>query len=155
MNQPAVLGSEHLMRLAAEFDEPQTIENGPHGTRRILYMTGGSFAGARLSGAVLPRGADWVTARADGVFQLDIRLTLRTDDGALIYVNSNGLFDIEAGKLGRLRNGEPIPASEYYFRTTLLFETGDVRYGWLNRILAVGVGTRTPTGMSTEVFALT
>jgi hypothetical protein len=29
VNQPAVLASEHLMRLAAEFDEPQTIENGP------------------------------------------------------------------------------------------------------------------------------
>ena len=155
MNEPAVLASEHLMRLAAEFDEPQTIENGPHGTRRILYMTGGSFAGARLSGIILPRGADWVTARPDGVFQLDIRLTLRADDGALIYVNSNGLFDIEAGKLGRLRKGEPLAASEYYFRTTLLFETGAARYRWLNRILAVGIGTRTPTGMSTEVFALT
>jgi hypothetical protein len=80
---------------------------------------------------------------------------LRADDGALIYVNSNGLFDIEAGKLGRLRKGEPLPASEYYFRTTLLFETGAARYRWLNRILAVGIGTRTPTGMSTEVFGLT
>jgi hypothetical protein len=35
VNEPAVLASEHLMRLAAEFDEPQTIENGPNGTRRI------------------------------------------------------------------------------------------------------------------------
>ena len=149
------LASQHLMRLAAEFDEPQTIENGPHGTRRILYMTGGSFAGAKLGGIVLPRGADWVTARADGVFQLDIRLTLSTGDGALIYVSSCGLFDIEAGKLGRIRNGEHIPASDYYFRTTLLFETGAAQYRWLNRILAVGIGTRTLTGMSTEVFALT
>lgn len=80
---------------------------------------------------------------------------MRADDGALIYVNSNGLFDIEATKLVRLRQGEHVPASEYYFRTTLLFETGDSRYSWLNRILAVGIGTRTPTGMSTEVFALT
>jgi hypothetical protein len=56
VNEPAVLASEHLMRLAAEFDEPQTIENGPNGTRRILYMTGGSFAGARLSGIILPAG---------------------------------------------------------------------------------------------------
>ncbi|WP_291866173.1 DUF3237 domain-containing protein [Bradyrhizobium sp.] len=155
MSSSALLASEYLMRLAAEFDEPQTIENGPHGTRRILYMTGGSFDGAKLSGAVMPRGADWVTARPDGVFQLDIRLTLRADDGALIYVSSSGLFDIEPGKLGRLRRGEPMAASEYYFRTTLMFETGALRYGWPNRILAVGIGTRTPTGMSTEVFALT
>jgi hypothetical protein len=117
-------------------------------------MTGGSFAGTKLSGVVLPRGADWVTARADGVFQLDIRLTLCADDGALIYVSSNGLFDIEAGKLARLRKGDPVPASEYYFRTMLLFETGAARHSWLNRVLAVGIGTRTPTGMSTEVFAL-
>lgn len=148
------LQSEHLMQMSADFDDPQTIENGPHGTRRILYMTRGAFAGSRLSGEVLPRGADWVQTRADGAFQLDIRLTLRTDDGALIYVISSGIFDIAPEKLQLLRKGTPLPASEYYFRTMLLFETGADRYRWLNRIVAAGVGTRTVTGMSTEIFAL-
>jgi hypothetical protein len=142
------------MQMSADFDDPQIIENGPHGARRILYMTRGTFAGSRLSGEVLPRGADWVQTRADGAFQLDIRLTLRTDDGALIYVSSSGIFDIAPEKLQGLRKGTPLPASEYYSRTMLLFETGADRYRWLNRIVAAGVGTRTVTGMSTEIFAL-
>jgi hypothetical protein len=37
----------------------------------------------------------------------------------------------------------------------LTFETGTGKYLWLNRLIGAGVGTRTPTGMSTEVFALT
>lgn len=147
------LRSEHLMRLTADFDEPQTID-GPHGPRRILYMTSGAFAGPKLVGKVLPRGADWVITRPDGVFQLDIRLTMQADDGALIYVSSCGMLDLPADKRDRIRQGEHLPSSEYYFRTTLQFETGAEPYRWLNRLLAVGVGTRTPGGMSTEVFAL-
>ncbi|OQW54990.1 MAG: hypothetical protein A4S14_14100 [Proteobacteria bacterium SG_bin9] len=150
-----LLASAHLMTLAAQFDEPQVIEGGPQGTRRILYMMGGTVAGAKLNGAILPRGADWVTTRADGAFQLDIRLTVRTDDDALIYVNSSGLFDVRPELRERIRKGEIVSSSEYYFRTTLSFETGAARYSWLNKTLAVGVGTRTPNGMSTEVFALT
>ena len=148
------LRSEHLMQLTADFDEPQTID-GPHGPRRILYMTSGAFAGPKLVGKVLPRGADWASLRPDGVFQLDIRLTMQADEyGALNYVNSCGILDLPADKRDRIRKGERLPSSEYYFRTALQFETGAEPYGWLNRLLAVGVGTRTPTGMSTEVFAL-
>jgi hypothetical protein len=142
------------MRMSAALDDPQTIEHGPHGTRRIMHMTGGAFAGSRLNGEVLPRGGDWVLTRADGIFQLDIRLTLRTGDGALIYVTSNGILDIASEKRERIRSGAFLPASEYYFRTMLAFETGSENYRWLNRLIAAGVGTRTPTGMSTEVFAL-
>jgi hypothetical protein len=48
------LPSEHLMQMNADFDDPQSIENGP---------PRGAFAGSRLSGEVLPRGADWVQTR--------------------------------------------------------------------------------------------
>lgn len=155
MSAAQQLASEHIMRLSAVFGEPLLIDNGPHGARRILIMIGGSFVGQRLNGVVLPGGADWVTTRHDGAYQLDIRLTLRADDGGLIYVNSFGLFDIDPSKRDRIRGGESIPSWEYYFRTALQFETGASRYAWLNKTLAVGVGTRTPNGMSTEVFALT
>ncbi len=150
-----MLHAEPLMRLSAELDAPQTIGQTPLGTRSIMYMKRGAFVGAKLRGDVLPGGGDWILARQDGVFQLDIRLTLRTDDDALIYVVSRGMLDIAPELRQRIRDGETIDASAYYFRTMLTFETGTERYLWLNRLIAAGVGTRTPTGMSTEVFALT
>jgi hypothetical protein len=154
MEAPGRLATEYLLRLDAEFEQPQTIDAGPLGTRRILVMKSGRCTGPTVSGQVLPGGADWVLVRADGVSQLDIRLTVRTDDGALIFVNSWGLFDIAESKRELLRRGEALPG-DYYFRTMLRFETGAVRFRWLNRIIAAGVGTRTPTGMSTDVYSLT
>jgi hypothetical protein len=86
--------------------------------------------------------------------ELDIRFTLRTDDGALIYLTCHGLFDIEPAVRQRSASGEAVDPSEYYFRTVLFFETGGARYRWLNRLLAMGVGRRTASGMVTEVFAI-
>jgi hypothetical protein len=45
-----------------------------------------------------------------------------------------------------------VPSTDYYLRTTPLFETGAPRYDWLNRIVAVGVGERLPQGARYEVF---
>ena len=97
----------------------------PLGTRRILYMKGGSFSGPRLRGRILPGGGDWVLLRRDGVAQLDIRLTLRTDDEELIYVSCDGIFDIAPDARKRILQGEELDPSEYYFRTSFTFETAD------------------------------
>jgi hypothetical protein len=148
------LRSEHLLRLSAELEDPLVLAEAPHGTRRILYFRGGEFSGPRLRGQVLAGGGDWVLLRRDGVSELDIRLALRTEDGALIYVACDGIFDIAPEVRERIMKAEPVDPAEYYFRTALRFETGAQAYRWLNRILAVGVGRRTPTGMVTEVFAV-
>jgi hypothetical protein len=79
---------------------------------------------------------------------------LRTDDGQLIYVTCDGLFDISPEIRERIRAGGEVDPSEYYFRTAVTFETGAEKYRWLNRLLAVGIGRRTPAGMVTEVFAI-
>ena len=54
----------------------------------------------------------------------------------------------------RILKGEIVDASEYYFRTALAFETATEKHCWLNRLIAVGVGRRTATGMVTDVFAI-
>jgi hypothetical protein len=102
---------------------------GPLGRRRIITITGGRFFGERLSGRVHPGGADWQVIRADGVADLDARYTL-----------------------GRLAAGENVDPAQYYMRTTPLFETGDPRYAWLNRIVCVATGARRPTAVELEVF---
>jgi hypothetical protein len=103
----------------------QNIGSGPRGTRVTFPITGGFFEGEKLRGRVLPGGDDWAIQRADGVFELDLRITLETDDGALVHMTFEGIRDDGAP-------GAP------YFRTFPRFETADPRYAFLNRLLAVG-----------------
>ena len=135
----------------AEIDD---LGQTPLGHRRIVRVTGGTFEGPRLRGTVLPGGGDWLVERADGVRQLDVRITLRTDDGALIYAHYPGLFDPAPGVMDRLLRGEPVDSSEYYFRTAPMFETASEKYAWLNRVLAVGIGRRTSRQVCYTVYAV-
>ena len=148
------LRSEFLLQIIGDLGDPQNVGETPLGVRRILYMTGGSFSGPRLKGEVLPGGGDWVLARRDGVAQLDIRMTLRTDDKALIYASCGGILDMAPALRERIMRGEIVDPSKYYFRTALVFETAAEKYSWLNRLIAAGVGRRTATGMVTDVFAI-
>jgi len=142
------------MQLAAEFEDPLVLGETPRGTRRVLHFKGGAFSGSRLNGQLLKGGGDWILQRRDGIAQLDIRFTLRTDDGALIYAGCDGIADIAPDVRARIEAGEDVDPEGYYFRTAVFFETGAEPYLWLNRLLAVGVARRTSSGMVTDVFAV-
>jgi len=116
-----------LMSLRFSTAPTQDVGAGPHGTRITFPIIGGSFEGDRLRGKVLPGGDDWVVKRLDGVLELDLRVTLETDDGALIHMTFEGIRDDDAP-------GAP------YFRTLPRFETAAAPYAFLNRLLAVGRG---------------
>jgi hypothetical protein len=148
------LASEFLFRITANLSEPLSLPNTSVGSRRILYVQGGSCSGSRVNGSLLPGGGDWVLDRPDGVAQLDIRFVVRTHDDSLIYIHSHGIFDASADVRQRIRNGESVDPTQYYFRTTPIFETGAEPYRWLNRMVAVGVGQRTSTGMITDIYAI-
>ena len=141
-----------LLQLDITLAEPQELGDAPLGRRRIINITGGSFRGERLSGKVLPGGADWQVIRGDGVADLDARYTLETSDGALIYVRNHGYRHGPAEVLKKLAAGEDVDPSLYYMRTTPLFETGDARYAWLNRLICVGTGARKKSSVHLEVF---
>lgn len=118
------LKSELLLRLDAEVDLPQAIGKIPQGNRQIFYAKGGTFEGPKLQGTALAGGGDWLLVRPDGVGEIDVRGTLQTDDGELIYAQYRGILNFQTG----------------YFRTTPRFETSSEKYSWLNNIIAVGVG---------------
>jgi len=105
----------------------QQIGTGPRGVRVTFPVIGGTFEGAQLRGKVLAGGDDWTVTRADGVVELDLRITLETDEGALIHMTFEGIRDDSA------------PAAPY-FRTVPRFATADPKYAFLNRLLAVGAG---------------
>ena len=140
------MDSRLLMTLQVKVAGTQKIGPVPHGTRLTAPITDGHFEGPRLRGKVLPGGGDWTLLRGDGVLELDLRLTLETDDGALIHMTSFGLRHGPPEVLAALARGERVDPSTYYFRTTPLFETANPKYAFLNRLLAVSTGDRRAEG---------
>lgn len=149
------LASRHLMTLTLEVDYPNMVEIGavPAGRRRIAPVPRGTFAGERLRGEVLG-GADWLVNRADGIMLLDVRLSLRTDDGAAIYLSYTGSYVAAPEVMARLARGEPTAPDEYRLRTVAKFEAGAEAYAWLNDLIVVGAGTRERTGPVYELFEI-
>jgi len=140
------MNSRLLMTLEVAVGAPQKIGAVPTGARVTVPITSGSFEGPRLRGRVLPGGGDWTVLRSDGVLELDLRITLETDDGALVQLTSFGLRHGPPEVLAALARGEPTDPSKYYFRTTPRFETSHPKYAFLNRLLAVAAGDRKATG---------
>jgi hypothetical protein len=86
--------------------------------------------------------ADWQLLRADDVLELDLRVTLRTDDGALISMKSFGLRHGPPEVIAAIGPGETVDPARYYFRTTPRFATAHPKYAFLNRLVAVASGDR-------------
>ena len=136
------LPHKHLITLRLDVDSAGAAQIGktPEGQRTIAPVVGGTFEGERLSGKVLPGGADWVRFRADGTMMIDVRLTLQVDDGAMIYLSYQGRFIGAAGAMTKLARGETLEPGSYSLVTVAKFECGDERYAWLNDLIAVGTG---------------
>ena len=147
-----MLRLEPLLSAEITLAAPLELGDTPHGRRRIIGITGGSFQGARLRGRVLPGGADWQVLRADGVAHLEARYTLETHDGALIYVRNEGYRHGPAEVMQQLVAGMPVDPALYYMRTSPWFETGDARCAWLNRLICVGSGQRKPASVILDVY---
>jgi hypothetical protein len=130
LNKEDRMNSRPLMILRLATGPTEEIGATPHGTLSIFPVSGGSFEGDRLRGKVLPGGGDWVTAKPDGTLEVDLRVTLETDDGALIHMTFTGVRD----------------DANHYFRTLPLFESAAPKYAFVNRLLAVGVGEIRPDG---------
>src|SRR2546421_8448893 len=118
------MDSRLLMMLQVKVAGAQKIGPVPHGTRLTAPITDGHFEGPRLRGKVLPGGGDWTLLRGDGVLELDLRLTLETDDGALIHMTSVGLRHEPPQVIAELAPGERVEPATDYFSTTHRFETG-------------------------------
>ena len=132
----AGLKSELLFKMHATLQSPQFIGKTHEGTRSVFYATGGTVKGPKIKGTVLPGGGDWYRQREDGIGELDVRATFKTDDGALIYTHYRGVTN---GKTG-------------YFRTTPRFETSSEKYQWLTQLVAVGVGHAGDGGVYYDVY---
>ena len=136
------LKSEFLFDLVIDLDPPQVVGPVQKGTRLIFPFRDGVVKGDKINGKIVGPSAEWGLVPDAATFRVDVRATIKTDDGALIYITYSGYnytrekdsTIIKAGKVG-----EPSP-SDSYFRTSVFFETSASKYAWLNHTIAVGVG---------------
>lgn len=143
---------EPLMTYRATLDQPVDVGAGPFGARAIYDVTGGEFQGPRLRGKILPSGGDWILLDSEGVGRLDVRATFETDDGARIYVQYPGVIVLDEALQRRIAAGEETDFGDTYFAIQPRFETGDPRYAWLNRVVAVAEGRALPSAVEYRVF---
>ncbi|MDM7996303.1 MAG: DUF3237 domain-containing protein [Acidobacteriota bacterium] len=142
--EPPKPGLEFMARFEVALDAP-VLELGQIervGKRRIIPITGGKFTGPRLNGTILNNGADWQMVSADGLAYLDTRYALKTNDGALIYIQTRGFRYGPADVMAEVAKGNPVDPNKYYFRVYIQFETGSAKYQWLNRAIGIGAGMR-------------
>ena len=142
-----------VYRLEATVGEPLDVGDIAQGRRRIIPLTGGTFTGPNLNGTLLPGvSADWQIVLPDGTALGDIRYTLQTDGGDLLYVQSRSVRHGSAEVLARLGRGEDVDASEYVFRTSTQIETASLDLDWLNKGILISVGGRQVGGVIYETF---
>ena len=82
------------MTLQAPLDAPQAIDQG-----LLVYnvQPGGWVEGPRIKGKLLAPAADWLRVMPSGVLRLDVRGTIQTDDGDLVYVTYSGAIQCSKG----------------------------------------------------------
>ncbi|HXB64276.1 MAG TPA: DUF3237 domain-containing protein [Solirubrobacteraceae bacterium] len=142
-----------VYRLEVTLGEPLDLGEVAQGHRRIVPQTGGTFTGPDLNGKLLSgASADWQIVLPDGTSFGDIRYTLQTDGGDLLYVQSRGVRHGSAEVLARLGRGEDVDAGEYTFRTSTHIETAAPQLDWLNKGVFISVGGRQATGVIYETY---
>lgn len=131
---------EQVTSYEATLADPEIIGPVPEGIRANFFVTGGTLLGPKLKGILRPVGADWLTIRRDGMAILDVRATLETDDGALIYMTYAGMIDMGPDGYENFGGDTPPPPEGLTIHTTPKFQTSHPDYLWINRAVCFGVG---------------
>jgi len=123
---------EHLFYIEATLHPDVPVGDVGRGELCVCPISGGTFEGEKLKGQVMDFGADWNLLYPNKLNIIDTRYLLKTDDGAVISLTTNGRFVISEEKHNAMIKGEWVDPADYYFRQHLFFETADPRYQWLN-----------------------
>lgn len=151
-NTPAAPGLEFVCELKVKLKPAIIVGETPHGTRRIIPITGGTFEGPKMKGEILDGGADWQIVRKDGVAELEAHYQIKTDDGVVIYIKNVGLRVATPEVAARIGRGEKVPATAYYFRAVPKFEAPAGKYEWMNNAIFICTGERNPDNVSIMVW---
>ena len=144
---------EHICDFSIDFDPVQTFLTS-RAFRQNYIIKSGQVRGPRLRGEFLPGGGDWLTVDQDGVAGLDVRATIRTDDGELIYVTNAGRGHTSAEARARLEAGALLKWNEVFARSSPLFETGAANYRWLNRVVTIAINEFSRNHVNYRIYSV-
>src|SRR5580704_4880810 len=125
---------EYLMTLYVPIADAHDIDDA----LRVVNHPDGWVEGPQIKGKIISPSSDTLRNMGNGVFRLDVRLTIQTDDDQIIYVTYNGISHCSKEARDRFLRGELLLTDDCYFITAPTFETKSERYGWLNGVQAVG-----------------
>lgn len=140
---------EFIADLVGYVTMPMPVGPASWGTRLIFPVVRGTLEGPKIKGVAKPFGADWAIVRADNCLELDVRLVVETDDGALIHVEYGGVIDMTQEQVEQLLSGQAVEGMKIH--TAPRFETAHPNYVWLNRIQAVGCGSAEVQGEELKI----
>jgi hypothetical protein len=147
---------EHIFSYTVQIQRLDLIKSSPFGMRVMGYVGGGEILGPKVKGKVLPFGADWGIITTDGVVHVDVRLTLETDDNAIIYMQYAGTVDLGGPEGYERYRAENFPAKSY-IQIIPIIETDHPNYLWLNRVSCFGIGrvdfSIVPVSLKYDVYA--
>lgn len=127
--------TDYLMTLEAPLDPAFQAVGG----RLIVNVpAGGTVHGPKINGTLIPPSGDWLIPQPDGSLRLDVRATIKTDDGELIFTEYSGVIVPTKELNDRFAKGEVIKSDEEYFIVAPKFTTASKKYEWINQIQAVG-----------------
>ena len=144
-----------MMQIRCEVGALVSLGQAKYGERRYVPLGGGTVSGPELEGTLVEGGVDWQVNRADGVLDIAAHYVIRTDDGALVEVQSNGLRHGPPEVMARLARGEAVARDEYFFRTLVRFTTGAPRWAHLNMVMAIACGQREANWVRLDLYRLT
>lgn len=145
---------EHVCDISVKVAAPLEFGDVGTGERRIIVIEGGAISGPKLTGEVLPGGADFQLIRPNGFTILEARYPIRTSDGELIYVENNGVRFASPDVIAKLKRGEPVDPALVYFRSVIRFETAAPHYRWMMESIFVCAGVRRPDAVELSIYRL-
>jgi hypothetical protein len=151
---PIATSLDHICDVAVKVAKPFEIGDVGTGERRIIDILGGSIAGPKFSGKVLPGGADFQIIRPNGFTILEARYAIEANDGALVYVENNGVRFGAPDVMAKIKRGEPVDPAQVYFKSVIRFETAAEQYRWMMESIFVCSGARRPDAVELSIFRL-
>lgn len=151
--QTTQLSTEYLMTLYAPLGSDQAIDS-------TLYISnvpsGGWVKGPKITGTMVGPSGDWLRVMPSGVARIDVRATIKTDDGALIYIEYNGIFKDTKETEERASKGEVLTSKDLYFIISPTMQTSAKKYEWLNGVQCIGkmIEYKSESYVKYDIFAI-
>ena len=143
IHQSTEISTEYFMTVYVPLDAPDAIDES-----LVIYNVreGGWVKGPKIEGTLKAPGADWLQVLHDGTARMDVRATIETNDGALIYITYNGVIRHTEDSQTKEQRGEVLMGNEMYFVSAPTMRTSSEKYGWLNHVQCIGKMTKQKLG---------